>query len=126
MLNVGKLYQIKKYFWLLYPSKDIAAAADDDARSMARTYGDAESVVLPLLSVWLAAVWTDELAAFNVAFYSKKFKCNVTYIPENGIFCLLEQDGKYLKVLAKSGEVGWIVYPENDEWTKGTIEEVKE
>jgi hypothetical protein len=26
-MNVGKHYEIKKYFWLLYPSKEIAVAA---------------------------------------------------------------------------------------------------
>mgnify|MGYP003347192911 CR=1 FL=1 len=27
MLELGKLYQIKKDYWMVYPSKDIAAAA---------------------------------------------------------------------------------------------------
>ena len=31
MLNVGKLYQIKKHFWMVYPTKDIVAAAAPDA-----------------------------------------------------------------------------------------------
>ena len=26
-MNIGGLYQIKKWFWLLYPTKDIAVAA---------------------------------------------------------------------------------------------------
>jgi hypothetical protein len=26
-MKIGKLYQVKEYFWFLYPSKDIATAA---------------------------------------------------------------------------------------------------
>jgi len=96
-MNIGKLYENKKYFLLLCPSKDIAVAAAyafDDAPIHASDY------------------------------WSKRFNCNVSYIAPKGIFCLLKKDGKYCKVLTTNGELGWIKYPENKDWTKGCIEEV--
>jgi hypothetical protein len=42
------------------------------------------------------------------------------------MFMLLEQDGKFCKVLSTEGNIGWIIYPENEGWTKGCFEEVKE
>ena len=100
--NTGKLYQIKQYFWLLYPSKDIAIAAAE---------------------LYLAAA---AVAAGAADYWSIYFNCNVTYISPKDIFCLIEKDGKYLKVLTTNGELGWIKYPQGQEWTKGCIEEVKE
>ena len=89
-MNIGGLYQIKKWFWLLYPTKDIAEAAAADAR-----------------------------------YWSKRFNCNVSFIPQNSMFMLLEQTDKVCKILTTNGEIGWIIYPEDAEWTKGCIEEVK-
>jgi hypothetical protein len=111
-MNVGKLFQVKKYFWLLYPSKDIAGAV-----AVAAVAGGAERC---------SQAW------------SKQFNCNVTFVSPNDIFCLLEQDGEYIKVLSTgvsidgklfkvlstNGELGWMIYPEA--WTKGCIEEVKQ
>ena len=55
---------------------------------------------------------------------SERSKSNVTFVTPNDIFILLEEDGKFLKVLAPNGEMGWMKNPENEEWTKGCIEEV--
>ena len=98
-MQVGKLYQVKKLFWLLFPSKEIVATAVATAAD-----GDAT----------------------DADYWSKYFNCNVTYISPNGIFCLIEKDGVYLKVLTTNGEMGWIKYLQGQEWTKGCIEEVKE
>ena len=105
-MNIGKLHQIKKYYWLLYPTKDVAS---DNT-----------------LAVTRPARPTAVVCERTAADLSKEFNCNVSYISENSIFCLLEQDGKYLKVLSTNGELGWMIYPENEVWTKGTIEEVKQ
>jgi len=96
-MNIGKLYQINKYYWLLYPSKDIAAVAAPGAATAADSADSAAAV------------------------YSKRFNCNVSYISSNSIFCLLEQDGKFMKILTTNGEVGWIVLAD---WCKNDIEEV--
>ena len=101
-MNIGKLYQVKEYFWLLYPSKDIAAlvAADDTS--------DASDAVA---------------AALDAAYYSNKYNCNVSYIEPNSIFVFLEQDGYYCKILSTNGELGWlyIIDPYKD---KDDIDEV--
>jgi hypothetical protein len=100
------LYQITKYYWYLYPSKDIATealkAADLDH---AERQGPAKAT---------AACW------------SKVLKCKVLYLEQSTMFMLLEQDGKYCKVLSTNGDRGWIIYLRNEVWSKGCIEEVKQ
>ena len=96
-MNIGSLYRVKKYFWLLFPTKETAAA----------------------LALATPAAW----AADRVAYYSKRFKCNVSYIESNSVFCLLEKDGIYCKVLTANGEVGWIYLAD---WCKDDIEEVNQ
>jgi hypothetical protein len=108
--NTGKLFQVKKYFWLLYPSKDIAAAAWDWIEAIAHA---------------VAASDVASAECYSQA-WSKQYNCNVTFVSPNDIFCLLEQDGKYLKILSTNGELGWINHPTNDAWTKGCIEEVNQ
>jgi hypothetical protein len=93
-MNVGKLYQVKKYFWLLYPSKDIAAAA---------------------------TTTTTAAATAAAAYWSKKYNCNVSYISPKSIFVFLEQDGKFCKILSTNGELGWIIL---SDLCKNNIEEV--
>jgi len=98
-MNIGSLYTVKKWSWSLFPTKETAAAA-------------------ALGGMIAPAAW----AADRVAYYSKRFKCNVSYIESNSVFCLLEKDGIYCKVLTANGEVGWIYLAD---WCKDDIEEVK-
>ena len=88
MHNIPKLYQTKNYYWLLYPSKDIAVVADAS---------DHYDITVDAV-VMNAAYYSD--------YWSKEFNCNVSYISPNSIFCLLEEDGKYLKILSTNGELG--------------------
>ena len=102
-MKIGKLYQIKQYFWYLFPSKETFAAhrrPPPPARH--------------------------DISAAIAAYWSERLKCNISYISENNIFCLLVQDGDYLKVLSSNGEIGWMFYPKNEAWTKGCFEEVIE
>ena len=96
-MNIGKLYQFKKYFWFLYPSKEIAVAAYGDAAESDAAEGDAAE-----------GDATESDAALFAYYWSKEFNCNVSYISPNSIFCLLEKDGKLIKVLSTNGELGWI------------------
>jgi len=105
-MNIGKLYQVKEYFWLLYPSKDIAAAH--------RRPAAARSGVGP------QGVAT---AAWVVAYYSKEYNYNVSYLNPNSIFCLLEQDGNFMKILSTEGNIGWIIL---SDLCKNYIEEVNQ
>jgi hypothetical protein len=95
-MNIGKLYQAKEYFWFLYPSKDIAAATV--------AFGPA----------------TTHRPGAN-AFWSKQFNCKVSYIFPKSIFCFLEQNEKFIKILSTNGELGWINL---SDWWKEDIEEV--
>jgi hypothetical protein len=95
-MNIGKLYQTKKFYWLLSPSKEIAVAAYFEFRG-------------PLTA-----------AAAN---YSKRVNCNVSYIFPNSVFVLLEQDGEFIKILTTNGEVGWIYLTER---YKNDIEEMNQ
>ena len=102
-MNIGKFYQVKKFYWLLYPSKDTVPAAINSA-----------------------AASNDYMATCTAACWSRELKCNVTFVSENNIFCLLEEDGRFLKVLTTNGEIGWVDYPTNEEWAKDCIEEVNQ
>ena len=98
-MNIGKLYKNNGRFWFLYPSKDIAVTAATSSRPV--------------------ATYADDVAAY----LSKHFKCNVSHIEPNIIFCLLEKDGKYYKVLTTNGELGWFYLAD---WYKEDLEEVNQ
>ena len=105
-MEVGKLYQTKRFYWLFFPSKDIAA--DNIA---------AADVVIGAPS--LAALSEPE-ANYNARYYSEHLKCEISYI-DPSMFVLLEQDGILMKLLTTDGSIGWIYA---SEWYKKDIEEV--
>jgi len=99
-MNICGLYQINKYHWMLYPSMEIAS---DDAS------GAAHQELLD--------------ASEEAAYWSNRLNCNVFYVSPNSMFMLLEQTDKVCKILTTNGEIGWIFYPEDAEWSNGCIEE---
>ena len=102
MNNIGKMYQVKHFYWLLFPSKETAIDAGG-AGTTSRT--------------------DDVIAGHVAAYWSKKYNCNVTYISPNDILVLLEKDGLCKKVLSTSGEMGWIrFWKEYDDY----VEEVNQ
>jgi hypothetical protein len=103
-MKIGGLYQLKKNYWMLYPSKDTATAAD---------------------AAVVGAAVADAAADNWANYWSKRLDCNVSYISPNSMFVLLEQTERFCKVLSTEGNIGWIIYPENEAWTKNRIEEVK-
>jgi len=121
-MKIGKLFQFKKYFWLLYPSKDIAVAV-----GAAIAAADTDTAALGTAALPLSGPATTRTAladaADRAAYLSNRFKCNVSYIESNSVFCLLEKDEKYCKILSTNGEVSWI-YLAN--WCKDDIEEVNQ
>ena len=88
-MNIGSLYIVKKWFWLLFPTKETAADA--------RRGGDRHGAV-------------GQSAA--ASYWSKRFNCEVTYFPLDSIVVFLEEDGKYKKVLTSDGLVGWTWFNE--------------
>ena len=95
-MNIGNLYKANRRFWLVYPSRDIPP----NSRGASILPHEAEAV-----------------------FYSKRLS-NGSYISPNSIFVLLDQDGEFIKILSTNGELGWIIYPENEDWCKDYIKEV--
>ena len=100
-MNVGKLYQVKKLYWMIYPST-------------AASFVDTATAHDPVRC-------GEKSAATAAAYYSKYFNCNVSYISPNSIFCLLEKDGEFIRILSANGEVGWINLAD---WCKDDIEEI--
>jgi hypothetical protein len=97
-MSIGSLYLVKKWFWLLFPTKEIA----DDALATAATAAFAT-----------AALATAAFAASRTAWYSKRFNCEVTYFSLDSYIVFLEEDGKLKKVLTSDGKIGWIWFTEN-------------
>lgn len=82
-MNIGGLYQAKKYSWLLFPSKELAKErASSSCRSIS--------------------------AAFNADYYSRKYNCIVNFLETNSCFLLLEELEPCYKVLDTNGNIGWI------------------
>ena len=89
-MNIGSLYIVKKWFWLLFPTKEIADAV------MPRCSADATTAPSA------AAAW-----------YSKRFNCEVTYFSPDSYIVFLEEDGLFKKVLTSDGKIGWTWFTEN-------------
>ena len=88
-MNIGSLYQVKKYFWLLFPTKEIViSTVVEDARDY-------------LVSVHALG------AADYAAWYSRKYNCNVSWFPPDSFVVCLEEDGKLKKFLTSEGLIGW-------------------
>jgi hypothetical protein len=100
-MKIGGLYQTNLYYWMLYPSKDTATAADAAAGR-------------PAAAVVATGGYAD--------YWSRELGCSVSYMSPNSLFMLLEQDGMLSKVLSTEGMVGWIIIAE---WCKDDIVEVK-
>ena len=90
-MNIGSLYFVKRYFWLLFPTKVTAVAADFIVH-----YADGLGAVVATASYW-----------------SKRFNCEVTYFPLDSYIVFLEEDGPYKKVLTSEGLIGWTCFVED-------------
>ena len=92
---VGQLFQFTKYIYMLYPTKEFllkAIAKGAVTHPAARTHR--QNIVA--YAALLAAYWSNEL------------DCTISYVEPYSIFCLLEQDGEYVKILTSEGTLGWI------------------
>lgn len=99
MNNLGKMYQVKQYYWMLFPNKETALVArsvvSEDTKFASRT------IVSSTPSAWLHA-----------AYLRKRLDCNVTYISPNDPVVLLEVDGECKKLLSSNGVIGWTWFSE--------------
>ena len=98
-MNIGSLYRVKKFYWLLFSSKE-------------RT----THVVL------VQSAQADQEAAY----FSKRYNENVTYFsPDSNVVFLEEgeKDKKIRRVLISEGLIGWTWF---DERYNDCFEEVKQ
>ena len=100
-MNIGSFYQVKKYFWLLFSTKETTAILGD---YHAPGFAD------------------NEEAAWYAAKYSRLCNCNVTWFSPESFVVFIEEDGKLKKFLTSEGLIGWIQV--NKAWL-GCFEEVK-
>jgi hypothetical protein len=103
-MNIGKLYQIKKWFWFLYPSKETPNYINTVNLSSA---AGSLSISIDRERARRAANMAD--VAFFSYCWTKVVNENISYIEPNCMFVLLEQDQQYGKILTANGELGWIV-----------------
>jgi hypothetical protein len=101
-MNIGSLYTVKKYYWLLFPAKKTACTPPPPA-------------ALYLLAANVASIAAD--------YWSRRYNCEVTYFCPDSIVVFLEEDGNYKKVLTSDGKIGWIWFAE--EYYNDCFEEVK-
>ncbi len=84
----GKLYKCPKFFLMVYPSKEKAAAAT---------------------RITSVATVSAEVAVNWASFWSYRLNCLVHYGKPGEIFIFLERDGIYLHVLFGDA-AGWIIH----------------
>ena len=116
-MNIGKLYQIKKWFWFLYPSKETPNYINTVNLSSA---AGSLSISIDRERARRAANMAD--VAFFSYCWTKVVNENISYIEPNCMFVLLEQDGECCKILTDNGAIGWIYYVD---WSKEHIRETK-
>ncbi len=88
MFELGKLYSCSKYFLLLYPDRETAAA-------------------VPYASAHVAAA-----ATTVAAYWTKKLQKPVIYCNPETPLLILSADKEYVEVLAEDKR-GWII---NEDW----------
>jgi hypothetical protein len=102
-MQIGKFHQNTEFFWLFYPLKETA--------QQAILRGAPEYTRFAQAAVHYSKHFSDRL------------QCNVSFIEPKNMFVLLVQDGEFLKILTKEGNVGHIYVPS---WCMDSIEEVNQ
>ena len=104
-MNIGSIYTVKKFYWLLFPTKETA------------------SVVVGTGALLRFEVALDaEPPRSTAAYWSKSYNCEVTYFSPNEYIVFLEEDELFKKVLTSDGRIGWIWFTKN---SNDCFEEVK-
>ena len=89
-MNVGKLYEVKKCFWLCFPTRE----------SLTKR--------LSRHGAWPPTAYnTVDSVEHGAAYWSFELDCGVSYVaPESFIICL-EEDKDFRKFLTADGHIGW-------------------
>ena len=93
-MKIGSLYTVKKFCWLLFPTKKTAAS-----RPLHRRPAAGGPAHCP----------TDAAAAY----WSRAYNCEVTYFSPESFIVFLEEDKKLNRVLTGDGRIGWIWFNED-------------
>ena len=86
-MNIGKIYRVKKYFWLLYSAKD--------------------GVTIEMVE------HGEEVVKSLAVLLSNRYSRNVTYFLPDSYIVFLEQGGEYYKILTEDGLIGWVLIDKN-------------
>ena len=93
-MEIGKIYEFKKYFWFLYQT-DIEFIISGDFNSGPSIFKSPKHITE------------------STVFWSKEFNCKISHVSPNSlVMCLGECSDKdnevFYKVLSSGGEVGWV------------------
>ena len=78
-MNIGSLYTVKKFSWLLFPTKAVIVEAGDATGATAT-------------STAFAATATTFAPGVDADYWSGQLKCEVTYFSPDSIIVFLEED----------------------------------
>jgi hypothetical protein len=87
IMNIGSLYTVKKYFWLLFPTKALTVGDE--------LHADGHGHAIPFAA----------FASIAADYWSRRYNCEVTYFCPDSIVVFLEEDGNYKKVLTSDGKL---------------------
>jgi hypothetical protein len=95
MLQIGKMYLVKEYFWYVFPTKKVADRVQAVWWSMGAVVACGRSV----------GAWR------NAKVLSEDYNCNVFVVEPKTCFVLLEMDEAQhcYKLLDCNGNIGWII-----------------
>lgn len=109
-MNVGKLYQVKKMHWYVFPTQKLAhdlvlRAGLTPCESSISTYVDVVTAI-------------SSRNTFGVGVSLGALLCGSCFVLLDGSFA------DYKRILMSDGSVGWIFYTDEAGWVKDTIVEV--
>lgn len=102
--KAGRLYEVKQFCWMLYPTKEAA----EDAQRVFRATGYSPRLHISTV----------------IKYWSKKLNCKVSYIPEKTLFHVVSQKKARVHIISPEG-CGWLCIPPED-WTSDCFEELTE
>jgi hypothetical protein len=93
-MNIGSLYTVKKFSWLLFPTKAVIAEAGNATGATATAFAATAN-------------------ANAASYWSRVYNCEVTYFSPESFIVFLENDGKLKKVLTSDGKIGWSLFSDH-------------
>lgn len=92
-MKIGSLYLAKSWYWLLFPSKEVA-------------------FITSLKLHCLDASAVDRNPVQHADYYGKIYNCEIVVFSPNEYIVILEEDENFKKILTLEGKIGWIWFGE--------------